>query len=123
MTGQDFARRFAAAFGAQDADALAGLIANTGTVLTLSGAWAEGQIAARAAFAAEATGLCARARLVTGKGDARPLGPASALVRQRYVVTGAVDEAGSELPRFGAVLVAVLEEGLAISLTFTALPG
>ncbi len=123
MSAADFARRFAACFGAQDVEGLAGLISPDGSVLTLSGAWAEGQIAARAAFAAEASGLCARARLVTGKGDLLPLGPGSALVRQRYVVTGAVDEAGGELPRFGALLVAVLVDELAVSLTFTALPG
>lgn len=119
----DFARRFAAAFGAQDVEGLAALIADGGSVMTVSGAWAEGQAAARAAFAAEASGICARARLVTGKGDVVPLGPGTALVRQRYVVTGAVDEVGGELPRFGAMLVAVLVNDLAVSLTFTALPG
>ncbi len=123
MSADDFARRFAAAFGAQDIEALAALIAADGTVLTLSGAWAEGTQTARAAFAAEASGLCARARLVTGKGDVLPLGPGFALVRQRYVVTGAIDETGAELPRFAAMLVAVLANGVAISLTFTALPG
>lgn len=123
MSADDFARRFAAAFGAQDMEALAALIAADGTVLTLSGAWAEGTQTARAAFAAEASGLCARARLVTGKGDVLPLGPGFALVRQRYVVTGAIDETGAELPRFAAMLVAVLANGVAISLTFTALPG
>jgi ketosteroid isomerase-like protein len=123
MSADDFARRFAAAFGAQDIEALAALIAADGTVLTLSGAWAEGTQTARVAFAAEASGLCARARLVTGKGDVLPLGPGFALVRQRYVVTGAIDETGAELPRFAAMLVAVLANGVAISLTFTALPG
>lgn len=119
----DFARRFAACFGAQDVDGLAALMAPDGSVLTLSGAWAEGQQAARAAFAGDAAGLCARARLVTGKGSLLALGPGCTLVRQRFVVMGAVNEAGGELPRFGAMLVAVLVDRLAVSLTFTALPG
>ena len=122
MSADDFARRFAVCFGAQDVDGLAALIAADGSVLTLSGAWAEGRPAARAAFAAEAAGLCARARLVTGKGHLTALGSDCALLRQRFVVTGAVDESGAELPRFGAMLVAVLLGDRAVSLTFTALP-
>ena len=122
MSDTDFARRFAAAFGAQDIDALVALLHPDGSVLTLCGQWAEGHTAARAAFADEAAGHCTRARLVTGKGQLQPLGPNTALLRQRFVVTGAVDAEGAELPRFGAMLVAVLVDGLAISLTFTALP-
>ncbi len=118
----DFARSFSACFGTQDVEGLVALIAPQGSVLTLSGAWAEGHAATRNAFAADAAGLCARARLVTGKGSVLPLGQGCTLVRQRFVVMGAVDETGAELPRLAAMLVAVLVNDLAVSLTFTALP-
>ncbi len=121
MSDAEFARRFATGFGAQDVDGLVALLSPESSVLTLSGLWAEGHSAARTAFAAEAAGLCARARLVTGKGRVQPLGPNTALLRQRFVVTGAVDAAGAELPRFGAMLVVVLVDGVAVSLTFSAL--
>lgn len=125
MTPEDFSRAFAYAFGDQNAAALADLMAEDGTVQTLTGLWAEGREAARAAFDAEATGIFARARLVTGKGNVLPLGPDVALLRQRFVVTGAIEETGAEMPRFGAMLVAVLQsDGLnwrAVSLTFTLL--
>jgi hypothetical protein len=46
------------------------------------------------------------------------------LLRQRFVVSGALSENGEELPRFGAQLVAVLmadgSELTALSLNFTA---
>jgi ketosteroid isomerase-like protein len=123
MTPEDFTRAFAFAFGDRDAKALADLIAPDGTVQSLTGIWAEGRDEAEAAFAAECAGLFARARLVTGKGSVLPLSPEHALLRQRFVVTGAVEENGTEMPRFGAMLVALLQsDGLnwrAVSLTFT----
>ena len=124
MTPDDFSRQFAAAFGAQDAAALAALIAPDGSVLTLTGAWAEGRSAAEATFQAEAAGIFLRARLVTGKGALTPLGPETTLLRQRFVVSGALAEDGSDLPRIAAMLVAVLahrgDTCHAVSLTFTA---
>lgn len=124
MNAVDFPRRFAAAFVAQDIPALAGLIANGGTALTLTGVWAETPAEIEQAFAAEIAGIFARAKLVTGKGTMRMLGPSSALLRQRYMVSGAVDETGAELPRFAAMLIVVLErqdsDWLAQSLSFTA---
>lgn len=123
MTPEDFSRAFAYGFGDRDAAALADLMAEDGTMQTLTGIWAEGREAARAAFQAEAEGIFARARLVTGKGTVLPLAPDVALLRQRFVVTGASHETGEEMPRFGAMLVAVLQsDGLnwrAVSLTFT----
>jgi ketosteroid isomerase-like protein len=123
MTPDDFTRAFAFAFGDQDTDAMAELIAPEGTVHSLTGIWAEGREEARVAFEAEAAGLFARARLVTGKGSTLPLAGDVALLRQRFVVTGAIDETGAEMPRFGAMLVAVLQsDGLnwrAASLTIT----
>ncbi len=125
MTPDDFTRAFAYAFGDRDSGALADMIAPEGTVQTLTGIWAEGREAARQAFEAEATGLFSRARMVTGKGSVQPLAADLALLRQRFVVTGAIEESGAEMPRFGAMLVAVLHsDGLnwrAISLTFTLL--
>lgn len=125
MTPDDFSRAFAYAFGDRDAKAMAELMTEDGTAHTLTGIWAEGREAACQAFEAEATGIFARARLVTGKGTVVPLGPDVALLRQRYVVTGAIEETGEEMPRFGAMLIAVLQaDGLnwrAISLTFTVL--
>ncbi len=125
MTPEDFTRAFAYAFADQDADALAYLIAEDGTAQTLTGQWAEGRAEAKAAFAAECTGIFARARLVTGRGSVLPLSPEIALLRQRFVVTGAIEETGAEMPRFGAMLVAMLQsDGInwrAISLTFTVL--
>lgn len=125
MRFDDYPRAFAFAFGAQDAAALAGLMSVEGTAQTLTGLWAEGRAAAEAAFTAECQGIFARARLVTGKGVVLPLGPGLGLLRQRFVVTGALAQNGEDLPRFAAMLVAVLqiEDSTceALSLTFTAL--
>lgn len=125
MNPFEFARSFASAFAAQDAEALAAMIETTGTALTLTGAWAEGRAAAQDLFQAEFEGIFAQARLVTGKGSLEQLGPTTALLRQRFVVTGALAGPGEELPRFGAMLVAVLRhsrtECTALNLSFTAL--
>ena len=108
MTPEDFSRAFALAFAEGDSGALSRLLAPEGTALTLTGVWAEGRAAAEAAFAAEAQGALARARLVTGRGSILPLGPGISLLRQRFVVTGARDASGADVPRFGAMLTAVL---------------
>lgn len=126
MSLEDFPRRFAQAFTAQDAAGFAALMAPDGTLQSLTGLWAESPEEIENAFADEAAGIFARARLVTGRAQIRSLGPQYALLRQRYTVSGALDHTGVDLPRFGAILVAVLELGaedwLAISLSFTALP-
>jgi ketosteroid isomerase-like protein len=126
MTPETFPRLFAAAFAAQDSEALAAFFAADASLQSLTGLWAESPEEIEAAFAAEAAGIFARARLVTGKGSLRPLNPFAALLRQRYTVSGAVDESGAELPRFATILVAVLERNntawLVQSLSFTALP-
>jgi len=125
MTPEDFSRAFALAFGEGDVKALADLMAVEGTLHSLTGIWAEGREQAEAAFAAETAGIFAHARLVTGKGSLLPISPEHALLRQRFVVTGAIEESGAEMPRFGAMLVALLgREALnwrAISLTFSLL--
>ena len=125
MTGaEDFAKRFAAAFGRQDAAELAQFLAEDADVLTLTGAVVETAAEAEAAFAGEFTGIFAVARLVSGKHRLRVLGPGGAVVTQRFVVSGARDDQGAEMPRFGAVLTAVLTARStgwqAVSLTFSA---
>ena len=125
MTGaEDFAKRFAAAFGRQDAAELAQLLAEDADVLTLTGAVAETAAEAEAAFAGEFAGIFAVSRLVSGKHRLRVLGPGGAVVTQRFVVSGARDDQGAEMPRFGAVLTAVLTARStgwqAVSLTFSA---
>jgi len=112
MTPDDFARAFAVAFGAQDADRLAGFLAEDAGVLTLTGGWAEGRPAAKLAFQAEFSGIFAHARLVTGKGKRRELAPGVVFVQQRFVVSGAKGANGADLPRFAAMLTAVLVSGV-----------
>jgi ketosteroid isomerase-like protein len=124
MTPEDFPKLFAAAFAAQDASALCGMLAEDSEVVTLTGALAESQAEAERIFVQEFAGTFARVRLVSGKTRLRPLGPGGAVVHQRYVVIGALGPDGQELPRFGAVLTVVLlarsEGWRAVSLTFSA---
>ena len=123
MTPEGFARAYAAAFGAQDAAALAAMLAEEAGVVSLTGGVAESRAEAEALFAAEFAGTLARARLVTGKARLMPIGPGGAVLHQRFVVTGVTDEAGQDLPRLGAMLCVVLlaraEGWQALSLTFT----
>ena len=107
-TAEDFPRAFSQAFGAQSGADVAALVAADGQGLTLSGQWAEGRAQMEAAWAAEFAGLLSRARLVTGRASVRMLGPGAAVISQRYVISGAVDEAGSEMARIPAVLQAVV---------------
>jgi uncharacterized protein (TIGR02246 family) len=111
MTPEDFPRHFAAAFAAHDLDRMADLFQRDATFGSLTGLWAETPEAIRAAFEGEMAGIFNNARLVTGKGTLRDLTPEATLLRQRYTISGAQDETGTELPRFAAILVAVLELG------------
>ncbi len=123
MTPEGFAKVFAGAFGRGDASGMAAMLVPDADVLTLTGAIVEGAEAAQACFAAEFEGIFAASRLVTGRVRLRDLGPGRAVVMQRFVVSGARDAAGAELPRFGAVLTAVLVEApqgwRAVSLLFS----
>ncbi len=125
MTPIEFPRAFAAAFGTRDADALAGYLADDARMLTLTGAWVEGRAAVREALMAEFAGVFARARLVTGKSQLRELSAGVSLVHQRFVVSGAQGPDGTDLPRFAAMLSAVLLAGSAgwqvVSLGFSGL--
>lgn len=108
MSPDDFSRIFANAFGAQDADRLAAMLSAQATVMTLTGGWADGREAARLTLMAEFAGIFAHARLVTGKGRQRDIGPGIVLLHQRFVVSGAQDAEGADLPRFAAMLSAIL---------------
>ncbi len=125
MTGpEDFSKQFAGAFGRQDAAEMAQFLAEDADVLTLTGSMVDSAALAEATFAEEFSGIFATARLVSGRNRLRVLGPGAAIVTQRFVVSGARDEQGAELPRFSAVLTAVLTARStgwqAVSLTFSA---
>lgn len=111
MTPVEVPRAFAAAFGAQDADRIAALLAEDATVLTLTGAWAEGRRAATEVLRAEFAGTFMRARLVTGRAQMREVSVGVTLLHQRFVVSGAQGPDGVDLPRFAAMLSAVLAAG------------
>lgn len=125
MTPDEFPRLFAAALASQDAAALVAMVAEDAEVLTLTGALAEDAVEAGRVFEREFSGSLSGVRLVSGKNRLRPLGPGGAVLHQRYVVIGARDAAGQELPRFGALLTAVLlaraDGWRAVSLSFSAL--
>ena len=108
MTPEDFPRAFAQAFSTQDAPALAALLDPQADLVTPTGQHAEGREAITEALAAEFAGVFLGARLVKGKLKIRPLGAQTALVVQRYVVTGAKGEDGRELPRSTLLLTATI---------------
>lgn len=108
MTPEDFPRAFASAFSAQDAAALSALMHDDSDLITPTGQYAEGRPAIEAALAAEFAGVFRDARLVKGKQRLRALGPGAALITQRYVVTGAKNESGADLPRCALILTATL---------------
>ena len=69
-------------------------------------------------------GAFARARLVTGRGKLRPLGPGAAVLHQRFVLSGLIDAEGRDMGRVAALLMAVLvarsDGWKAVTLQFTA---
>ena len=125
MTPDAFPKAFAAAFAAQDSTALAAMLATDAQVVTLTGATAETADQARAAFDQEFAGTFAAVKLVTGRNRVQLLGPGGAIVHQRYVVMGARDAGGRNVPRFGIVVTVVLlaraEGWRAVSLTLSPL--
>lgn len=108
MTPDDLPKLFATAFNKGDAETLSSWLVADADVVTLTGATAEGAEEARAIFAGEFAGIFRGAKLVTGKTRLRPLGPGAAVLTQRYVIAGARDESGTELPRIGCQLTAML---------------
>ena len=125
MTPEDFPKLFVLAFAMQDSAALVAMLTADAQVVTLTGAVAEDAGQAGRIFDQEFAGIFAAARLITGRNRLRTLGPGGAVVHQRYVVMGARDEFGREVPRFGvvatAVLLATVEGWHAVSLTLSAL--
>ena len=124
---EEFPRAFASSWGARDAAGLAALLAEDAVVLSLTGGWAEGRRAIEALFAGELAGAFSQSRLVTGKISLRPLGPGAAVLHQRFVLSGMVDETGRDAGRVGAMLIAVVVAKPlgwhAISLQFSAVEG
>lgn len=107
-TPEDFTRTFAALWGQRSAEGLAALAAEDAEMLTLTGAFCEGRKAIVETLSAEFAGTFARSRLVTGKGKLRPLGPGAAVLHQRFVLSGLIDDQGRDLGRLGALLTAML---------------
>ena len=108
MTPEDLPKLYASAFGKGDAETVVAWLAPDADVVTLTGGLAEGAEEARSLMRSEFAGIFAGAKLVSGKGRLRPLGPGASILTQRYVVAGARDEAGAELPRIGCQLTAML---------------
>ena len=125
MTPETFPKAFAAAFAAQDSAALTAMLSTEAQVVTLTGAVAETAEQAGVAFDQEFAGVFAAAKLVTGRNRMQHLGPGSAIVHQRYVVMGARDAAGRDMPRFGVLVTIVMlakgDEWRGVSLTLSAL--
>jgi uncharacterized protein (TIGR02246 family) len=123
-TAEAFARSFSQAWLAQDAAALGALFAEDADFLSLTGAWAEGRGAIEKLLRAEWKGAFAKARLVTGRGKIRPLGPVVAVTHQRFVLSGIRNADGSDGGRISTVLMAVLSRQpggwMAVSAQFTA---
>lgn len=122
---EEFSRAFSRAFAGQEGSLLGPLLAEDVQGLTLSGQWAEGRAAMLAAWDAEFAGLFSQARLVTGRLTHKMLGPGALVLHQRFIVTGALAAADQPLPRFPAVLSAVLiarpEGWQAVTLSLAAL--
>lgn len=101
-------RQFASLYGSQDTIGLAGLFAPDATFQSLTGRFLEGRDQIAKGLEEEFLGVSRMARLVSGKASQRMLGPGAAILHQRLVVTGLRDANGSELPRIGAMLTAVV---------------
>lgn len=105
----DLPRSFAMLWAARDAQGLAALFAEDGEFLSLTGGAAQGPAAIAELLGAEFAGAFQRARLVTGRTRLRGLGAAAAVLWQRFVLSGLVDETGAEAGRIGTALCATLE--------------
>ncbi len=106
----DLPRAFAAAWGARDAQALAGFFAEDADFLSLTGGLAEGRATIAELFAGDLAGAFARARLVTGRGKLRGIGATVCVHLQRFVLSGLLREDGSDAGRIAALLCATLEQ-------------
>ena len=106
----DLPRSLAVLWGARDAQGLAALFAEDGEFLSLTGGGAQGPKAIADLLGAEFAGAFQRARLVTGRTRLRSLcAGAGAVLWQRFVLSGLVDETGAEAGRIGTAFCATLE--------------
>ncbi|MFD2174049.1 SgcJ/EcaC family oxidoreductase [Rhodobacter lacus] len=105
----ELARRFAALWGTRDARGIAALFAPDGEFLSLTGGVGQNPKEIAELLAGEFAGAFQRARLVTGRSRLRPIGEGAAVIWQRFVLSGLVDENGAEAGRIGAALCATLE--------------
>lgn len=124
MTPETFAKGFAAAFSARDADALADMMTEDATLVSLTGQWVEGRSLIRETWAGEFAGTLRMARLVTGRQRIHPAGQA-AVVSQRFVLSGALSPDGREMPRCAVLLQGTLapvkDDWRAVSISLTVL--
>jgi len=127
MEPEDFARQFAILWSRRDVQGLAAMMTGDADMLTLTGVWAEGQKAIFAALESEFSGIFSRARLVTGRAKARRINADTAVLHQRFVLSGLVDAEGNDMGRIGALLVATLTTSpqgwQAVALQFCATEG
>ncbi|HBD89935.1 MAG: DUF4440 domain-containing protein [Rhodobacteraceae bacterium GWE1_64_9] len=127
MEPEDFARQFAILWSRRDVQGLAAMMTGDADMLTLTGVWAEGQKAILAALDSEFSGIFSRARLVTGRAKARRINADTAVLHQRFVLSGLVDAEGNDMGRIGALLVATLTTSpqgwQAVALQFCATEG
>lgn len=125
--GTTFARAFAIGYSTGQAEALAALFAEDGSLHALTGQFLTGRKEIARGLAGEFAGLARAARLVTGRTGERAIGPGAVILHQRFVVSGLCNAQGAELPRIGALLTAVLaarEDGWqALTATFAVLEG
>lgn len=103
-----FARAFSTAWLARDIAELAGLFSEDADFLTLTGDWAEGRQGIARTLTGELKGAFAKARLVTGRAKMRTLGKDTAIVHQRFVLSGVLNPDGSDAGRIATILMAVL---------------
>ena len=108
MTPDDFPKHFATLFAARDSAGLGDMLDQVAQVVTLTGGVAETREAAQSLFEQEFSGIFTAGRLVTGKGRVQLLGPGAVVLHQTYVVTGARGADGATMPRFPALVSAVL---------------
>ncbi len=106
----DLPRIFAAAWGAQDARALAALFTPDADLISLTGGFAESRGEVEALFAGEFAGAFSRAKLSSGKTKIRSLGPHVAVVIQKVTISGLINAHGQDAGRIGALLACTMAE-------------
>ncbi len=109
-TPEDFPKTFAAAWMARDASALAALFAKDADFVNVAGLWWEDRDDIRAAHHRALTSFFADTRLVTGRTKVRMLAAETALVHQRFLLTGQRLPDGTEGARRTTMMLFVLRD-------------